>query len=173
MEHKCGGSLAMNYSISAIETKYKGVLFRSRLEAKWASFFDVLGWQWDYEPCDLPRWSPDFFIEIERQRRNSVEIRRISLLAEIKPYSTAPQFNEHEFTKHLYGHPLFHCDACVGFGVNPGVTLIELESDSESSVGEVPFEYLVDGELQVDVTRLWRKACNRVRWKFDGKGRRV
>jgi len=30
--------------IAAIPTLYKDVQFRSRLEAKWAAFFDLLGW---------------------------------------------------------------------------------------------------------------------------------
>ncbi|MBF6458340.1 hypothetical protein IU433_04690 [Nocardia puris] len=34
----------------AIETRYKGYRFRSRLEARWAVFFDVLGIRWEYEP---------------------------------------------------------------------------------------------------------------------------
>lgn len=33
----------------AIETRYKGYRFRSRLEARWAVFFDALGLTWDYE----------------------------------------------------------------------------------------------------------------------------
>jgi hypothetical protein len=33
-----------------IETAYKGYRFRSRLEARWAVFFDVLGRRWSYEP---------------------------------------------------------------------------------------------------------------------------
>ena len=33
-----------------IETVYKGYRFRSRLEAKWAVFFDELGVKWEYEP---------------------------------------------------------------------------------------------------------------------------
>ena len=32
--------------IKAIETSYKGYLFRSRLEARWAVFFDALGLVW-------------------------------------------------------------------------------------------------------------------------------
>ena len=32
------------------ETKYKGYWFRSRLEARWAIFFDTLGLKWLYEP---------------------------------------------------------------------------------------------------------------------------
>lgn len=35
--------------IKAIETFYKGYHFRSRLEARWAVFFDTLGITWKYE----------------------------------------------------------------------------------------------------------------------------
>ena len=35
---------AMNYTIKAIPTTYAGVRFRSRLEARWAAFFDLCGW---------------------------------------------------------------------------------------------------------------------------------
>lgn len=34
----------------AVETVYKGYLFRSRLEARWTIFFDSLGIKWEYEP---------------------------------------------------------------------------------------------------------------------------
>ncbi|QDN57346.1 hypothetical protein [Streptomyces sp. S1D4-20] len=36
--------------IKAIETRYAGCRFRSRLEARWAVFFDRLNIQWEYEP---------------------------------------------------------------------------------------------------------------------------
>lgn len=36
--------------LKAIETQYKGYRFRSRLEARWAVFFDALGLKWEYEP---------------------------------------------------------------------------------------------------------------------------
>ena len=39
----------MNYT-SVIPTKYKGYTFRSRLEARWAVYFDLIGITWDYEP---------------------------------------------------------------------------------------------------------------------------
>lgn len=35
--------------IQAIETRYKGYRFRSRLEARWAVFFDALRLPWEYE----------------------------------------------------------------------------------------------------------------------------
>lgn len=37
-------------AIRAIETHYKGYRFRSRLEARWAVFFDALDLKWEYEP---------------------------------------------------------------------------------------------------------------------------
>lgn len=50
--------------VKAIETAYKGHRFRSRLEARWAVFFDALGLAWNYEPegyeKDGERYLPDF-----------------------------------------------------------------------------------------------------------------
>jgi hypothetical protein len=53
--------------IKAIETQYKGYRFRSRLEARWAVFFDALGTKWEYEPegfklSDGTRYLPDFWL---------------------------------------------------------------------------------------------------------------
>lgn len=52
----------MAYTIKAIETRYKGHFFRSRLEARYAAFFDLLEWDWVYEPFDLAGWVPDFLL---------------------------------------------------------------------------------------------------------------
>jgi hypothetical protein len=50
--------------IKAIETRYKGYRFRSRLEARWAIFFDGIGVGWEYEPqgftTALGPYLPDF-----------------------------------------------------------------------------------------------------------------
>src|SRR4051812_25766152 len=51
--------------MKAIETRYRGYRFRSRLEARWAVFFDKLGLQWEYEEQGyvLPKagcYLPDF-----------------------------------------------------------------------------------------------------------------
>ena len=48
--------------MNAIPTHYNGINFRSRLEAKWARFFDLLGWNWDYEPVDFDGYIPDFYL---------------------------------------------------------------------------------------------------------------
>jgi hypothetical protein len=52
--------------IKALPTPYNGITFRSRTEARWAVFFDVIGWQWDHEKEGFDvdgRWYlPDFYL---------------------------------------------------------------------------------------------------------------
>lgn len=53
--------------IKPIETRYKLYRLRSRLEARWAVFFDALGLRWEYEPEGfvLPSgktYLPDFYV---------------------------------------------------------------------------------------------------------------
>jgi len=62
------------YDIASIPTRYSCVQFRSRLEARWAAFFDIVGWKWDYEPFDLDGWTPDFLIK-----------GKVPTLVEVKP----------------------------------------------------------------------------------------
>ena len=54
-------------NLKPIETVYKGYRFRSRLEARWAVFFDACGVDWEYEPegFDLGgglMYLPDFLL---------------------------------------------------------------------------------------------------------------
>jgi len=60
------GNEASN-NLKAIETRYQGCLFRSRLEARWAVFFDALDIPWEYEKegYDLGEagwYLPDFWL---------------------------------------------------------------------------------------------------------------
>ena len=53
--------------IKPLETIYNGYRFRSRLEAKWAVFFDESGIEYEYEPqgFELPdgqKYLPDFYL---------------------------------------------------------------------------------------------------------------
>ena len=94
----------MNYDIKAIETKYTGTIFRSRLEARWAAFFDVLGWSWVYEPFDLDGWLPDFLLKPSSPHRAGV-------LVEVKPITefcedTANQIGESLFKTNNKLEPL-------------------------------------------------------------------
>ena len=50
----------------AIETVYNGYRFRSRLEARWAVFFDAAGIKYEYEPEGFTDgdlfYLPDFYL---------------------------------------------------------------------------------------------------------------
>jgi hypothetical protein len=65
--------------IKAIETRWRGRLYRSRLEARWAVFMDTIGLKFVYEPegYDLPdgtRYLPDFYLP------------EVRWFAEVKPF---------------------------------------------------------------------------------------
>lgn len=66
-----------------IETEYRSITFRSRTEARWAVFFDVMEWRWEYEPVEVPFgnsvYIPDF--------RINCNIRGKDFVAEVKPIS--------------------------------------------------------------------------------------
>jgi hypothetical protein len=68
--------MGIDYTIKAIETNYKGFTFRSRLEARWAAMFDLLGWNWDYEPSDFNGWMPDFIL-FGKTKRIYVEVKPV------------------------------------------------------------------------------------------------
>ncbi len=70
----------MNYDINPIPTIYKGRKFRSRLEARWQSFFDSVGWAVEYEPCQINGYNPDFIIKCESKCYNTNYI-----IVEVKP----------------------------------------------------------------------------------------
>lgn len=50
-------------NFKAIETVYQGYKFRSRLEARWAVFFDKMNYYWEYEPEGFEGkcWNGDYF----------------------------------------------------------------------------------------------------------------
>lgn len=79
--------------LKAIETPYNGYRFRSRLEARWAVFFDALGIPYEYEKegYDLGKlglylpdfWMPRFggWIEIKGQQPTPEETLKVQELA--------------------------------------------------------------------------------------------
>lgn len=58
----------MTVTPQVIPTRYAGCHFRSRLEARWAVFFDTLGIRWEYEPEGFATsqgpYLPDFRIRV-------------------------------------------------------------------------------------------------------------
>ena len=79
--------------IKPIETYYNGYRFRSRLEARWAVFFDAVGIRYEYEPEGFEmgetKYLPDFYlpdadrwVEIKGKKLSRSEVAKCSAFCE-------------------------------------------------------------------------------------------
>lgn len=95
--------------MKAIETHYAGYRFRSRLEARWAVFFDALNLPWEYEKegfeLERGRYLPDFWLptlgawfEVKPNWPSDLEARKVAQLA---AHARSTVFI-------LIGHPIAH-----------------------------------------------------------------
>lgn len=165
----------VKYTIKAHPTMYDGVQYRSRLEARWAAFFDLAEWQHEYEPIDLPGWSPDFRVVFpcrhsECEKTDGKRDGRHSLLVEVKPYYRIDQFKGHPCMDYPYGfkHGLegktacqIPADASAAFGANPEVTSWEMVHGAGGG-GECLESWVSD------YSPLWKEAGNIVQWIARG-----
>jgi hypothetical protein len=116
----------------AIETFYKGYHFRSRLEARWAVFFDTLGLPWKYEDQgfeakvngETVRYLPDFFLPCRFEEGG--------IFVEVKGDKNALKKDwEKHANMHDYGGilPNFH----GSYGENKGLILLSEIPEPSSS----------------------------------------
>lgn len=113
-----------------IPTHLDGCLYRSRLEARWARFFGLLGWQYQYEPCDLSGWIPDFLILG----------RKHDTLAEVKPFSRGEEFDVERETI---------CRAIEGTMPHRIVLLLGCTIFQRRETGEPQLGWFLDGDEAV------------------------
>jgi hypothetical protein len=167
----------MEYRIKAHPTRYKNVMFRSRLEARWAAFFDELGWRWEYEPVDLQGWTPDFWFEIPCGHSECGG--RHYVYAEVKPYRSIKEFEGHPCHGWEWGEKRFGesdedvhslgADAAMMLGINPGVTMIPCLSHGGGG-GDYAIEFFTGGNggkgYQGSLDEwLWNQAGAIVQWR--------
>lgn len=119
--------------IKAIETEYNGYRFRSRLEARWAVFFDSLDIDYEYEPEgfvleDGSKYLPDFYLPthelyVEVKSKNNVFIKPMEYGMEFHSDKTKYAYASKYFVEHksglwfVFGDPvdaLFTKDHCGG-----------------------------------------------------------
>lgn len=111
--------------IKAIETHYNGYRFRSRLEARWAVFFDAAGIKYEYEPegftlqnglCYLPDFylpEENVYVEVKPPRKGAwKEIQKAShfvgnQITCLLLLSNIPEYGPHTYYfPVLYFHPV-------------------------------------------------------------------
>lgn len=153
----------MNYEYASIPTRYSNTDFRSRLEARWAAFADLAGWQWRYEPIELVGWIPDFWFSFPcthseccgETRQERIQFFH-ELYAEVKPYRTIAEFDGHAVTK----VPRYSLPSPAMFGWHPDVTEWEMVHGAGGGI------YCAADWVSGDVDTLWNEAGNRTRWKW-------
>jgi len=157
----------MEYTIKAHPTIYNGVEFRSRLEATWAAYFDLLGWDgkrhddrlgsnvtsWEYEPIDLNGWTPDFVIRNKSLLGGEVgKLASCVYLIEVKPFDNKESFKDTSAYRYLLNN---RPDGELGepevifLGVNPNYSWREL--------------MLLTTPMHEK--HLWKQAQNITRWR--------
>jgi len=102
--------------IRPIETPYAGRLFRSRLEARWAVFYDVLGIPWMYEPQGFAldagdgssiAYLPDFFLPVQHCY---IEIKPCTPTASERRKAALLAHHAHTRVYIFFGTPGYHVD---------------------------------------------------------------
>lgn len=112
--------------MKGIQTDYSNLRFRSRLEANWAAFFDLVKWPWDYEPYDCDGWIPDFLLKGE-----------FPVLIDVKPVSGVRECLPHTAKIEASSPPL--PVAIIGTGILTGGYQGQVGEFVYSLKGDSPF----------------------------------
>lgn len=178
-------------AIRGIPTLYKGTLFRSRLEARWAVMFDSFGWPWAYEPVDLAWYIPDFLLTFDAGHI-AVEIKPEMTIAALGAYAQRMVLSGwdsellvlgaavHEDVIGINGEHVEGGDVALGPAeifrcISCGhVSVLNADQSWRCRVsgcyaGNAHRGGLEHGELG----RLWAEAGNRVQWRPDTEGLRA
>lgn len=150
----------------AIETVYNGYRFRSRLEARWAYFFDKIGakYQYEVEGYELPgtRYLPDFLVTRRGYNMNW------NLFIEIKP--DFPSQEEQYKAKWLANYtrtPVYIFFGQLGeetraFRFSPVQIELKLLSHPSSPTKQLPdslFSLSLPENMYLDLLQFYRIGC--------------
>jgi hypothetical protein len=147
--------------MAGIPTIYRGVQFRSRIEARWAAFFQIAKLRWMYEPLDLAGYIPDFLVWMPY----SPDIG--PFLVEIKSEIDGQQLIEAAQKIDRSGWR----GRAIIFGASPDVGLIDNAPLGDASRWAPIADEWSDmlsafaGLSRKRVASLWIRAGNAVQWK--------
>jgi hypothetical protein len=160
-------------TIAAIPTTYRDIRFRSRLEARWAAFFDQVGLSWSYEPIDCPGWIPDFrvgelLVDVKPARERPAaayeKIERAGARGAV--IAEAPQrFAPIPFLRLIgWGGPgLYYVIGYTGRATFALLEQIGVGEGLGAAVWPWPYANRLDSGDLID--RAWAMACNLTQWR--------
>ena len=171
-------------------TIYKGITFRSRLEARWAAMFDILGWAWEYEPESDGFYIPDFLLHGSAGRQIYVEVKPLATFLGDREAIAAKAFDAIGYGEQLliltdqFPDAIGFDVALLGFlhsnddrdHVEDNAILFQpsgydFAGEFGSWAGRLTGAYdgnaLFEGSLvsKADLLKLWSQAGNAIQWK--------
>ena len=134
--------------MKAIETIYKGYRFRSRLEARWAVFFDAIRAEWEYEPegfvlNDGSKYLPDFLLHNVSGRGAS------EMYVEIKGVLTDKDYNKISLFSYGNGNNVLYNEAdnpIIIFGKIPEEYYLQFGTIGGKNAGQWFLDYSKDND---------------------------
>lgn len=133
---------------------YKGLEFATRLEARWAAFFDLAGWTWRRNPAPVGNWRPDFRVSIPCNHSECGNDH--TLLLSVLPVESLASIAGHPALVHIYSvrgeNNEWMADAGAVFGNNPQATTWQMSHGAGGGVFDVPF-------WVNDADRLWAETA--------------
>ena len=132
---------------------YNGIQFRTRLEAVWAAFFDLAGWQWSPNPVSIEDWKPDFKVTFEcgHSECNGSH----TLLISVLPVKSLEKLAGHPALSYQFTVPNSDADGGALFGDNPAATEWVIAHGAGGGSEDLYFRV-----ANADV--LWKQALNKV-----------
>ena len=158
-----------------IPTEYRGVEFRSQLEARVAILFDLLKIEWVYEPIELEGYIPDFLVQTTLYSRPRIAG---PLLVEVRPALRREDFNDPiaKIARSGWTGPAL----VVGAAPFPSKTVWGVETTLGYAYPVVAQAHADDSSTWYaagwisrrrqfgmggdDLTAAWREATNRSKW---------
>ncbi len=133
-------------AIKAIQTKWRGRLFRSRLEARYAVLFDTLKIQYEYEPegfvlSDGTCYLPDFWLS------------QFRWFCEVKPGWIDSNNKAMAFVRES-GHGVLLLDGEPNTKAYTGFQMLRSEDDTPTLI-DTPFSLDIDGYGTRRENRFW------------------
>jgi hypothetical protein len=137
---------------------HAGIRFRSRLEARWAAFFDEVGWVWEYEPFDLTGYIPDFLISYIKAGRGGPNT---PFLVEVGPCVTLEDYIDKGFKARNTETPY----PVLVVGASPLIELEQTGDDPAVGVWSSGHPCRVATASRVAAHEAWATAINTTQWR--------
>jgi hypothetical protein len=147
------------FTSHARPTTYRGVNFRSELEAAWAAFFDLRGIEWEYEPLLQSSWIPDFLIKLKHDDETETYA-----CAEVRPFDCQKQWEAEPNLLEKIRDASPEGRVVILLGVSSWIPTASYIFNCFPQTGQATLEEMSFGDEDSRMSEDWTRARTAVRW---------